>query len=51
MSRPLQLALLAAAFVGVTLIELALGAKNLATAATFGEIAFAATLVWLLVTR
>jgi hypothetical protein len=49
--RPLQLALLLGVFVGVTLIALALGAKNLGTAATFGEIAFAATLVWLLVTR
>ena len=51
MRRPLQLALLLAVFVGVTLIALALGAKNLATAATFGEIAFAGTLVWLLLTR
>jgi hypothetical protein len=49
--RSLQLALLAAVFVGVTLIALALGAKNLGTAATFGEIAFAATLVWLLLTQ
>jgi hypothetical protein len=51
MSRALQLALMAAAFVGATLIALALGAKNLGTAATFGEIAFAATLVWLLLTQ
>jgi hypothetical protein len=50
-SRPLQLALLAATFVGVTLIALALGATNLGTAATFGEIAFAAVLVWLLLTQ
>ena len=51
MRRPLQLALLLGVFVGVTLIALAFGAKNLGTAATFGEIAFAATLVWLLVTQ
>jgi len=49
--RPWQLALLAAAFVGVTLLALALGAKNLGTALTFGQIAFAATLVGLLLTR
>ena len=51
MRRPLQLALLAVPFVGVTLIALALGATNLGTAATFGEIAFAAVLVWLLLTQ
>jgi hypothetical protein len=46
-----QLALLAAVFVVVTLIALALGATNLGTAATFGEIAFAGTLTWLLLRR
>ena len=51
MRRPWQLALLAAVFVGVTLLALAFGAKNLGTALTFGQIAFAATLVWLLLTR
>jgi hypothetical protein len=49
--RPWQLALLAAAFAGVTLIALALGAKNLGTALTFGQIGFAATLVWLLLSQ
>jgi hypothetical protein len=43
--------LLLAVLVVVTLIALALGATNFATAATFGEIAFAAVLVWLLVWR
>ena len=33
------------AFVGATLLALAFGAKNLGTALTFGQIAFAATLV------
>jgi hypothetical protein len=49
--RTWQLALLVAAFAGVTLVALALGAKNLGTALTFGQIGFAATLVWLLLTR
>jgi hypothetical protein len=48
---PVQLALLVGVFVVVTLIALALGATNLGTAATFGQIAFAATLVWLLLKR
>jgi hypothetical protein len=51
MSRWLQLAVLAFAFFGATLLALALGAKNVGTAATFGQIAFAATLVWLLLTQ
>ena len=52
MSRlAIQVALLAAVFVAVTLIVLALGATNLGTAATFGQIAFAGALVWLLLTR
>jgi hypothetical protein len=50
-TRWLQLALLAGVFLGVTLIALALGATNLGTAATFGEIAFAGALVWLLLTQ
>jgi hypothetical protein len=50
MSRlPVRLALLAAVTAVVTLLALALGATNLGTALTFGEIAFAGTLVWLLV--
>jgi len=51
MSRRLQLLALVVAFVGATLIALAFGAKNLGTALTFGQIAFAATLVWLLLTK
>jgi hypothetical protein len=43
--------LLLAVLVVVTGIALALGATNFATAATFGEIAFAAVLVWILVKR
>ncbi len=46
-----KVALLAAVFAAVTLIALALGATNLGTALTFGQIAFAGTLVWLLLTR
>jgi hypothetical protein len=52
MSRwPVRLALLAAVFAGVTLVALALGATNLGTALTFGQIAFAGALVWLLLKR
>jgi hypothetical protein len=46
-----HLAVLAVAFLAVTAIAAALGAKNLGTAATFGQMAFAATLVWILVRR
>jgi hypothetical protein len=46
-----QVAVLAGVFAVVTLIALALGATNLGTAATFGQIAFAGTLVWLLLRR
>jgi hypothetical protein len=38
-------------FVLVTAIAAALGAANLGTAATFGQIAFAAALVWILLKR
>ena len=48
---PVQLALLAAVLAVVTLLALALGATNLGTALTFGEMAFAGTLVWLLLKR
>ena len=51
MSRLAQLALLVATFAAATLIALALGATNLGTALAFGQIAFAAVLVWLLLTR
>jgi hypothetical protein len=40
----------AAAIVG-TLVAAALGAANLGTALTFGQIAFAAALVWVLLKR
>jgi len=43
--------LLLAVLVAVTGIALALGATNFATAATFGEIAFAGVLVWILLKR
>jgi hypothetical protein len=36
-------------FAGVTAIAAALGAANFGTALTFGEIAFAAALVWTIV--
>ena len=40
-------AILLGVFVGVTLVAELLGAANLGTAATFGQLAFLATLVWL----
>jgi hypothetical protein len=40
-----QIALLLGVFVAATLLALAFGAKNLGTALTFGQIAFAGTLV------
>jgi len=48
---PVQLAILVAATALATLIALALGATDLGTALTFGEIAFAGTLVWLLLAK
>jgi len=45
---PAQLAFLVVAFAIPTLIALALGAANLGTAATFGELAFAAGFMWLI---
>jgi hypothetical protein len=48
---PAQVALLLGVFAAVTLIALALGATNLGTALAFGQIAFAGTLVWLLLKR
>jgi len=41
-------ALLVAAFAAVTLVAELAGAANLGTAMTFGQLAFAAALVWLL---
>ena len=46
-----HLAVLAVVFLAVTAISYALGAANLGTAATFGQLAFVATLVWILVRR
>jgi hypothetical protein len=43
--------LLLGTVVVVTAIALALGATNFATALTFGEIAFAAVLMWILLKR
>jgi hypothetical protein len=46
-----ELGLLAAALVLGTLAAEALGAANLGTALTFGQIAFAATALWILLRR
>jgi hypothetical protein len=46
-----DLLLLLAAFVLATALAAALGAINFGTALTFGQIAFAAALVWVLVKR
>lgn len=48
LSRPLQLLVLLAAFAAGTAIAALLGAANLGTAMAFGQIAFAAALVWAL---
>ena len=40
-----QIGLVLGAFVAATLLALAFGAKNMGTALTFGQIAFAGTLV------
>ena len=48
-SWPAQLAFLVATFALTTLIALALGAANLGTAAAFGQLAFAAAFMWLIV--
>jgi uncharacterized membrane protein (DUF485 family) len=47
----IQVALLAVAFAAGTLLAELFGATNLGTAMAFGQIAFALTLVWLLVRR
>lgn len=46
---PGQLAVLVAAFIVPTLLALAVGAANLGTAATFGQLAFAGAFMWLIV--
>ena len=43
------IALMLAAFLAVTLLAVAFGAPNTGQAATYGQIAFAATAVWLMV--
>jgi hypothetical protein len=51
-SRTAQdLLLLAASFAATTAIAAALGAANFGTALTFGELAFAVTLMWVLLRR
>ena len=45
-SQSVQLAAMIAAFTLGTVLALLLGASNLGLALTFGQIAFAATLVW-----
>jgi uncharacterized membrane protein (DUF485 family) len=45
---PAQLGALVAAFAAGTLLALLLGATNLGTAMAFGQLAFAAVLVWVL---
>ena len=46
-----DIALLAAVFLGATLLALALGASNTGRAATFGQLAFVIALTALLVKR
>lgn len=47
----IQLAILLGAFVGGTGIAAIAGATNFGTALTFGQIAFAGALVWIMLTR
>jgi hypothetical protein len=46
-----DLATLLGVFAAATAIAAALGAPNFGTALTFGQLAFAATLVWVLLRR
>ena len=46
-----DLLLLLGAFAGASALAALLGAANLGTALTFGQIAFAAALVWVLLRR
>jgi hypothetical protein len=46
-----DLLLMFAAFASATAVAALLGAKNFGTALTFGQIAFAAALVWVLLRR
>ena len=45
---PVQLALLIAGFAAGTVVALLFGAADLGTVMAFGQLAFAATLVWVL---
>ena len=51
MRLSVQVALLVGVFAGVTLIAELAGAANLGTALGIGQLAFAGTLVWLLLKR
>ncbi|MDP9400662.1 MAG: hypothetical protein M3P39_06895 [Actinomycetota bacterium] len=56
MQRPsgtllVDLAIVVAAFAVTTAVAAALGAANLGTAATFGQIAFGVAVVWVLLRR
>jgi hypothetical protein len=46
-----DLIVLLASFAGATALAAAFGAANFGTALTFGQLAFAATLVWVLLRR
>lgn len=49
--RRTDLLIVLGAFAGTTLVALAVGATNLGTAMAFGQLAFAAALVFVLVRR
>ncbi len=49
--RAVDLVLMLSAFALATALAAALGAANFGTALAFGQIAFAATLVWVLLRR
>jgi hypothetical protein len=49
--RPIDPLIMVAAFAAATLVALAAGAANLGTAMTFGQLAFGAALVYVLVKR
>jgi hypothetical protein len=47
---PVQLAIVLGAFAGATLVAELAGAANLGTAMTFGQLVFAAAVVWVILT-
>lgn len=47
---PAQLAIVLGAFAGATLVAELAGAANLGTAMSFGQLAFVAAVVWVLLT-